>query len=273
MSLRLVVRKDFSDFVRSKAFWSVSAVFFLLIVGDAYFYTSHSYNSGTAVDVVLNLLSAARALVPLVALLVGYRALAGERESGTLKLLLGLPHSRRDVLYGKLVARCAVLFLPLVASFTLAVVLIVLQSGQFSLAPYVLFAGATVLLGVVFVAIAVGLSGTATTGRRAGVLAVGAFALFELFWGVIVNLVAYFKTGTSMMTFPLPAWAYFVRRLSPTGAYEGLLRTSISPTLRLASGGSPPVYLSPWVSLGVLLFWGTVPLVLGYWRFENADIQ
>lgn len=273
MSLRLVARKDFFDFARKKSFWAVSVVLSLLVVLWSYFYTIHSYSTGSAVDVVEYVYSAAQVLVPLIGLFVGYSAVAGERESGSLKLLLGLPHSRRDVFGGKFLSRCGVALVPSLASFLLAIVFIVSQFGRFSLGPYALFTAATVLLGAVYVAIGVGLSGLAKSNRRAGILAVGAFALFQLFWGVLVNIVAYFKTGSSTMVAPYPAWTYLVQWLSPSGAYEGLLRLSLLPPLRIASGGQPPAYLSPWLFLVVLLFWGIVPLAVGYWRFESAEIQ
>jgi ABC-2 type transport system permease protein len=75
------------------------------------------------------------------------------------------------------------------------------------------------------------------------------------------------------MVFPLPAWAYLVKWLSPSGAYEGILHLTLQPSLRLASGGEPPAYLTPWLFLVVLLLWGFVPFAIGYWRFEKADIQ
>ncbi|MCO8246381.1 ABC transporter permease [Haladaptatus sp. AB643] len=273
MSLRLVARKDFLYFARKKSFWAVSAVLTLLVVLWSYFYTIHSYSTGTAVDVVQYVYSAAQVLVPLIGLFVGYSAVAAERESGTMKLLLGLPHSRRDVFGGKFISRCGVALIPSLASFLLAVVFIVSQFGRFSLGPYALFTAATVLLGAVYVAIGVGLSGLAKSNRCAGILAVGAFALFQLFWGMLVNIVAYLKTGSSMKVAPYPAWTYLVKWLSPSGAYEGLLHLSLLPPLRIASGGQSPAYLSPWLFLVVLLVWGIVPLAVGYWRFENAELD
>ncbi|WP_223301598.1 hypothetical protein [Haladaptatus sp. R4] len=76
MSLRLVARKDFLDFARKKSFWAVSVVLALLVVLWSYFYTIHSYSTGTAVDVVQYVYSAAQVLVPLIGLFVGYSAVA-----------------------------------------------------------------------------------------------------------------------------------------------------------------------------------------------------
>lgn len=273
MSGSLVARKEFGDALRTRTLRLVSAVFALLVVGDAYLYTAQSYHTGSAADVVLHFVPAARALVPLVGLAVGYRAVVGERASGSIKILLGLPHSRRDVVRGKLLGRCVVVALPLLASFALAAALVASQYGGFALVPFAGFVLLTLLLGVAFVALGVGVSAATATPRRAAAAAVGAFALVELFWGALVNLVGYAVTGSASMTYPLPAWAYFVQRLSPTGAYEGLVRALVSRgTVQLAGGGPAPAYLSPWVALLVVLAWAAVPLAVGARRFRNADL-
>jgi len=46
--------------------------------------------------------------LPLVAIFAGYAAISKERTGGSLKLLLSLPHSRKDVIIGKVVGRCGV---------------------------------------------------------------------------------------------------------------------------------------------------------------------
>jgi ABC-2 type transport system permease protein len=52
---------------------------------------------------------------PIVGVVVGYNAVSGGRESGSLKLLLSLPHSRADVVFGKVVGRGAALSLAVFA--------------------------------------------------------------------------------------------------------------------------------------------------------------
>lgn len=48
-------------------------------------------------------------LIPLVGLALAYDTIAGERESGTLRLLIGLPNSRAEVVFGKFVGRTGVI--------------------------------------------------------------------------------------------------------------------------------------------------------------------
>ncbi|MDZ7850465.1 MAG: ABC transporter permease subunit [Halodesulfurarchaeum sp.] len=59
-------------------------------------------------------------LVPIMALIAGYLAIAGERESGSLKILLGLPPSRGEVLAGKFLGRAAVVGIGVAAGFAIS---------------------------------------------------------------------------------------------------------------------------------------------------------
>ena len=69
---------------------------------------------------VASLTSLAVYLVPLVALLMSFDAVAGEVERGTLPLLLTYPGARVEILVGKLLAHLCVLALAVVAGYGLA---------------------------------------------------------------------------------------------------------------------------------------------------------
>ena len=274
MSLHLVARKELRHALRTKTFWAVSTAFAVLVVGNAVLYTQQSWVAGTTADVVDEFSVTASALVPLVGLLVGYSAVVGERESGSLTLLLGLPHSRRDVVAGKLLGRSLVVALPLLASFAVAGVVVRATYPAVSLVTFGLFALSTLLLAVTVVAVAVGISAATRTSRRAGAAAVAVFVVARSLWSVLVNVVHYLKTGSTSLVAPYPAWTHFVERLGPMAAFEGLTTLFFPSRARvhLPGGADPPFYLSPWVSLLVLAGWATVPLAVGYWRFENADL-
>ena len=70
--------------------------------------------------VVASLTSLAVYLVPLVALLMSFDAIAGEVERGTLPLLLTYPVSRAEILLGKLFAHLAILALALAIGYGIA---------------------------------------------------------------------------------------------------------------------------------------------------------
>ena len=67
--------------------------------------------------IVASLTSLAVYLVPLIALLMSFDAIAGEVERGTLSLLLTYPVSRAEILAGKLLAHLAILTLAVLAGY------------------------------------------------------------------------------------------------------------------------------------------------------------
>src|SRR5690554_4077338 len=69
---------------------------------------------------VASLTSLAVYLVPLVALLMSFDAVAGEIERGTLPLVLTYPVSRAELLLGKFVAHLAILALAVAVGYGIA---------------------------------------------------------------------------------------------------------------------------------------------------------
>lgn len=74
---------------------------------------------------VASLTSLAVYLVPLLALLMSFDAVAGEVERGTLPLLLTYPVSRLQILLGKLLAHLAILALAVTLGYGAALVMAV----------------------------------------------------------------------------------------------------------------------------------------------------
>lgn len=285
-SVRAVARKDFRDAVRSKTLWVLSALFVLFAAGMAYVYTLLQEGSGgelSALDLVFFLQSPVALLVPLTGLLLGYKSIAGEIDSGSVKILLSLPHSRSSVVVGKLLGRTAVLTVPVLIGFAVAAVVVVALYATFSPGYYVAFVGLTVLFGLAYVSIAIAVSTTTKSTSRAAVGIFGVFALFNFLWDVIGYGIHYVVTSLTEgqgTFFPglgpaVPNWFLFYQRLSPNGAFSGSMTAMLPRESSLAvyfPQGDVPLYLEDWFSLLVLVVWIVVPLALGYQRFEGADI-
>jgi ABC-2 type transport system permease protein len=77
----------------------------------------------------------------------------------------------------------------------------------------------------------------------------------------------------------VPGWFLLLEGLSPSGAYSALVTRAIGaadPSLPGTTdliGGPLPLYLEWWVFALVLLAWTVLPLSVGYWRFERADLN
>ena len=69
---------------------------------------------------IASLVSLVIYLVPLIALILGYDAIVGEREEGSLDLLLSMPLTRIELLLGKFVGLACALAFSTLAGFGLA---------------------------------------------------------------------------------------------------------------------------------------------------------
>jgi ABC-2 type transport system permease protein len=276
-----IANKDFADAIRSRTLWVLVGIFVLVGIGASLAFEQVANGPGPAqggpgmTDFVLFLRAPLSWLVPLLALLAGYKSIAGERASGSIKLLLSLPHDRLDVIVGKLAGRTAVVTAALGAGFiaTFAGALVVLPDVD--PAPFMAFAGLTFMLGATFVSIGICCSGLTRSTSRAAAGAVGAFALFTFVWTQIPRAIFTLLNDSTVPT-PgnYPEWYFLVRRLSPVGAYNGAV-FELGPgsdQLQLLLGSEPPVYLEGWVGLVVLAVWVVLPAGLGYLRFREVDL-
>lgn len=292
---RDVARKDFEDAARSRLLWGLIGVFvaFLtmaLLSAEQLFPEPVTVDAARALSGVAML---AQLFVPGVALVVGYMAVVGERRSGSLRVLLSYPFSRRDVVLGKLVGRTLVTATGLVVSYAVASGLVVALYGAPEFATFAGFVASGVLVAVTFTALAVGGSAAAATRGRAMTLTAGSFVAMVFFWKPAAVGLYYAVTG-SIPGLHADRWYFLLKRLNPLEAFRVLSSAALDqrvqafpripledlPTdtppeqLALANriGGEIPFYLEEWFSAVVLLAWGVVPVLIGYWRFERADL-
>jgi ABC-2 type transport system permease protein len=104
--------------------WAAVGVFVLLmvIVGLSASLGDFS-NSSPMVIVVMFTNIGGELLIPIITLMIGYMAIVGERQSGSLRILFGLTHNRRDVFVGKLMSRIGVILFATLIACAAAVVL------------------------------------------------------------------------------------------------------------------------------------------------------
>ena len=298
-----VARKDVRDARRSYWLWGLATVLSaLLAVGPVLIavgwiqFNQPQDGSAVTTDFYIQLMVGVLAFfVPIVAIVLAYDSITGERDSGTLKLLLSLPHSRLDVVVGKALGRGAVVSVAVLVAFVVAAIAILATPFEFAFGNYVLFALLTVVLGLAFVGLSVGFSAAADSSRRAMIGTVTMFVLFTLIWGRFANgLVQLLSNNTDLGSDVLVPLHLFVTILNPTEAYRTLALSLLSGNplgarVGLIGGGglqgqflqaqyaqivgeSLPFYLSdPFVGL-VLVFWMVVVPLAGYWVFEEADL-
>lgn len=279
MSWQVVAKKEFSDAARSLVLWIISVVFVLagvLMVGSYIIFGEEFAPEADvgALDAMVFVLSPIALVVPIIALVVGYKSIVGERESGSLKVLLSLPHSRWDVMFGKLIGRTLVVVIPLVAALVVMGAMISVFIEPVGIASYLIVFVLSLLLAGVFVAIAVAISGATSNSTVAGAAMFGIYALFLVFWDIINLGVLYLLEGR-VTPGPDPPGLYFlVDMLSPDGAYI-IAAQELLPEVNFFGDTFPesiPWYLSEWAAVAILLLWSIVPFAIGYYRFREADL-
>lgn len=290
MSSLAVAEKDFHDAIQSRALWALTVVFLLLssLISYAYVEAPEAVVAGggeaaggtaeaTLGGLIFFTAGTVALFVTLTAIVVSYKSIAGEREIGSVKLLLALPHTRRDVLLGKLLGRTAVLSVAVAIGLLVGFGLGSLLLGTVEAVPILLFLLVTLLFSAVFTSIVVSISATTGSTSRATTLAVGFFLLFELLWGAIPTAIVYVANGFSMPE-QLPDWVFLVMQVPPSAAYVSALTAVLpemvesAPTQSVAGADFDAFYATPEIGFVVLAFWLLVPPAIGYYRFDRADL-
>lgn len=278
MGLAAVVKKDFRDSIRSFSLLSTTLLFVVFATGLAAIEWIPVMYRDSAVDAsTLALLNSMRQptvfMVPLIGLLLAYDTIAGERENGSLRLALSLPNSRAEVVFGKFVGRTGVIAVSILAGYAVAGVVALATYDSFDFAVFGLYTLLTILYGAVYVGLATGFSAATKSRRRAFTGAGGLYLLFILGWDVLLLVLQLAIYGQDIPETGLPDWFKFIGLLNPSTAFMHAVRVVIPEygELTFYPEGSA-FYLQDWVGFPILVFWGVVPLVLGYLRFERADL-
>jgi len=260
--------KEFRDRLRNRWVLAVALVFTVFSLVIAYFGGAQQGQLGlrSIEFTIASLVSLVIYLIPLIALLLGFDAVVGERERGSLDLLLSLPITRLELLLGKYLGLAAALTLSTLAGFGLVALLLFKQFSWPGLYHYVGFMLSSVLLGLAFLSLAVLMSVIARERTRASGLAIAMWFFFVLVFDLqlLGGLVA---TGGR---YGGDAFAYLLL-LNPADVFRILNVFSLEDVRTLYGLASivPPALAKPWLMGSVMLAWIVVPLALARWRFKS----
>ncbi|WP_247003436.1 ABC transporter permease [Halosolutus gelatinilyticus] len=280
MSALTIAKKEFKDGIRSRSLLVLVPLFGLLMAGAAYFFTEIAPLGGSddprTKTVILSLFVPTYIALPIIGTMLGYKSISGERELGSLKFLLGLPHTRRDVVLGKLAGLSGIMIVAVISGFAVGGVALFTLHGTFRLGDYVALMSVAIVLGVVFVSIAIAFSSAVRSSTVATAGAITLVLIFLFLWDGFLTVVAHFAGELSFVessTVQSAEWYLFLQYLNPAIAYQGavaaLLDMRGGPTSVLAN---PPFYLEEWFGFVILAFWLAVPIGLSYLRFRRTDL-
>ena len=216
--------------------------------------------------IVASLTSLAVYLVPLIALLMAFDAIAGEVERGTLPLLLTYPVSRAEILLGKLLAHLAILALAVASGYGIAALAALVSDGDAAEglpALWRLF-WSSILMGATFLGAGYALSALSRRPSGAAGLAIGlwlvAVVLYDL--ALLAGIVA---SGDGVFTrhiFPIALLA------SPADAFRLYNLAASQATAAAAGTGGAANSIPVWQSLLSILLWpvATVGLAVAAFR-------
>ncbi|MFB6243115.1 MAG: ABC transporter permease subunit [Halobaculum sp.] len=208
--------------------------------------------------------------VPLVSLMTSYLSVAGERESGTIRFLLGYPVTRSEVVLGKHLSRLAVVWTGVVLAFVVGAVGAVVMYPEPKLAAVVTFCALTLLFAGAYVGVGTAISVTSRSRRRAMTKTFVTYFVLTLFWSRAgPTTVPKLVSGVLDIAFGVQpsggAWEVF-EALSPGEAYFQTLQLLPGEILGGTSIGGATVVV-------VLCLWIVLPPALGYLSFVRADID
>ena len=306
MSWQAVARKEFRDAIRSRwlhgstLFFALflggaAALFFGVLIGPENRQVSNLFGFFANLGVFSFSFPGLLALVlGFIALSTSYGSITGERETGSIKLLLSLPNSRLDAMVGKFLGRSAVVVAALLVGFLFVFVVLIATGTRLQLGSFVPQVALTALLGMAFVSIGLGISALAGSNREATLATMGLYLVFAVLWGSvsegIPKLINYTADqigvgGVSELT--RVKLGVFLKYLNPLKAYETLAaelyygpararlvsatfgeQTALGPVLQ----ESIPVYFSGGFLFVVLLAWIALPVAVGYRAFDRDDL-
>jgi len=263
-----VAQKEFWERIRNRWVLAVSIIFAAFALIIAYFGTAQQGAVGfSSIDMTIaSLVSLAIYLIPLIALILGYDAIVGEREHGSLDLLLSLPITRLELLLGKFVGLSAALSFPVIAGFGVAGIFLSYSISIPQLLDYFAFLLSSIVMGLTFLSMSILVS----TISRSKVIASGAaialwFVYVLVYDLLLMGLLVAAGSRIGSNVFPL------LLLLNPADIYRvaNILSMENVKVLYGLATAFPATLASPWVLYGMMLFWIIAPLGIAYLRFKK----
>lgn len=260
--------KEFRDRIRNRWVLAVSLIFTVFALVIAYFGGAQQGDVGfrSIEFVIASLVSLVIYLIPLIALILGFDAIVGERERGSLDLLLSMPVTRFELLLGKYLGLAGALILPTLLGFGLVAVVLLPHLTVSALYHYLGFMISSMLLGLSFLSLGVMVSVLAGDRTRASGLAIALWFLFVLVFDLLL-LGALVLTGDSDTGNLFPCLLLF----NPTDVFRVLNIFSLDDVRNLYGLATifPPALANPSLLGSVMLVWILLPLGLAHWRFRR----
>lgn len=270
-----IAKKEILDNVRNKWIIILTIIFASLTLVVSYFGSIFSQGWQDFGVTISGMMSLVQFLIPIIGLMLGYAAIIGEIEKGSMSSLLSLPADRLEILLGKFFGLGGILSFTTFIGFGVAGIIIAANVSGVNYADYLIFIGSTILLGLVFLSLALFFS---TLFKKRSTAMGGAILLWFLFnmilpivfIGVMVANISF----ESIASGGFPDWYFTLELFNPLSVYSALISLNVGPvsTMQGALSISYPSFYSSGLMVLILIAWIVVSLILAFWRFGKRDI-
>jgi len=200
-----IARKEFIDALRSKKF----LIIIILFVAVLAFSSAGVSMAGSLVPGLvptrffgrlgMSLSSSMSFIVPILGIALGYAAISGERESGSLKLMLARPIHREDIITGKTLAAIAAAAIAMFSSTLIAVGGGIWLQGvtptMDDVARLLIFTLVSIILFAAYYAICLFFSTLFTKTSRSLIVAIFVWVFFSFIIPIAASLIAMVTIG------------------------------------------------------------------------------
>jgi Cu-processing system permease protein len=273
-SILNIAKKEVLDNVRNKWVIILTIIFASLTLVVSYFGSIFSQGWQDLGVTISGMMSLVQFLIPIIGLMLGYAAIIGEIEKGSMSSLLSLPITRLEIILGKFFGLGGILSFSIFIGFGIAGIVIGANVSNVNYLDYLIFIGATILLGLVFLIIAMFFSSLFKKRSTSMGVAIFLWFFFNMILPIIfVGIMAASIGIEGLASGDFPDWYHGLTLLNPLSVFSALVSLNVDPvsTIEGISVSYPSFYSSELMIL-ILIIWIVGFLLLTFWRFERRDI-
>ncbi len=268
-----IAKKEFMDNWRNKWILAISAIFLILTLVISYFGSLGNKGWQDLEGTIGGMMALVQFLVPILGLMLGYASISGERERGSLMLLLSYPVTRLEVLVGKFFGLGMVISLANVIGFGIASVVIGINVRGVQWGDFAIFILASILLGLVFIAISLLFSSVFKKRSTSLGGAILIWFFFAMIWSIILSGIIISKYGLDVVAdenWVGPTWYYVASIINPISAFSVLVALNITP-IQTNIVNLPSFYTTP-VMLAILSIYIILSIALAHIILARKDM-
>jgi Cu-processing system permease protein len=272
--ITIIAKKEIMDNIRNKWVIIISILFAALAILVSYAGSLFSEGWQDFGLTISGMSALVQYIISIIALILGYSAIIGEIEKGSMSSLLTLRTTRLEILLGKLLGLGIILSISILIGFGLAGIVIGLNISDANYLQYVVFIAVSILMGLTFLSLGFFIS--CIFNRRATAMggAIFLWVFFAIIWSLISAGLLVATVDITNIT-SLPDWYFGFQLLNPLGPYGGFISLNIGP-ISAGAGDIPAIVYPAFYTSELMLFaeflWFIIPLIAAIYLFNKKDI-